>query len=389
MASPYCEQAIEDAMRYGSAILKFISPNDVDLTGGHQCGFLLPKPVWTVYTKTPPDKGTNYETEVSILWQDGRVTKSRVKWYGKDTRSEYRLTRFGKDFPFRTFDNVGDLLVLIPKSYTEFIAYVLYDDEDIEEIQTSLGVEVVRTWGVYQAGIPKTETQDECIERIFRLFVATLSKFPPGYVFSEKAREALKVCVKKFDTLSADDSLVKSMDAEYQLFQLAERQLCQPDIVRPFKDVDDFLQTATRILQRRKSRAGRSLENHVEQVLKDANIPHEMRPDIDGRPDVVIPNRAAYRDPAYPVKNLFIIGVKRTCKDRWRQVLNEGKRVPEKHILTLQPGISSRQLDEMNDAKVTLVVPKNLHKEYPKQRAIAMLSLEEFIAEIRSRLAKQ
>src|SRR4051794_41187763 len=104
MASLACERAISDSLRVGNAILKFISPNDVGLTGGHQCGYYLPKSVWKIFSPHAPKKGVNAETLVHVTWNDEVVTESRVKWYGKGTRSEYRLTRFGKGFPFLTPD---------------------------------------------------------------------------------------------------------------------------------------------------------------------------------------------------------------------------------------------------------------------------------------------
>ena len=76
----------------------------------------------------------------------------------------------------------------------------------------------------------------------------------------------------------------------------------------------------------------------------------------DGRPDVVIPSEEAYYDKNYPLDRLFIIGVKTTCKDRWRQVLDEGERQPDKHLITLQPTISGAQLQKMTDRGLTLVV---------------------------------
>ena len=51
-----------------------------------------------------PEKGVLAKHPVRVEWQDGRITKSVVTWYGKLTRSEYRLTRFGRDFPFLTPD---------------------------------------------------------------------------------------------------------------------------------------------------------------------------------------------------------------------------------------------------------------------------------------------
>ena len=93
---------------------------------------------------------------------------------------------------------------------------------------------------------------------------------------------------------------------------------------------------------------------YIERILKKLN----MRPAIDGEPDVVIPSERAYYDPAFPLDKLFIVGIKTTCRDRWRQVLNEGKRKRDKYIITLQPGISVRQIREMDDSGVRLVVPE-------------------------------
>lgn len=386
MPSPLCERAIEDALREGNALLKFISPNDVGLTGSHQCGFYLPISVWEMFTPNPPERGQNAEHEVNVTWPDGRVTQSRVKWYGVGTRREYRLTRFGRDFPWLAADTLGDLLVLIPKSHTEFAAYVLDQDEDIEEIQAALGVQAFERWGLYQHGAPRVETENECLEREFRDFAAPLIDFPEGVLFSARTRQILQMCLDNFESFSPDEVLIKSVETEYRLFQTVERQICQPEVTRLFRSVDDFLQTAARIMNRRKARAGRSLENHVEYLLNEAGIPHKMRPKIDGKPDIIIPSEDAYNDPNYPVERLFIVGVKTTCKDRWRQVLNEGRRVPGKHILTTQKGISSAQLEEMHTANVTLVVPQKLHSDYPAARNITIMNLEGFLGSVRDRL---
>ncbi len=389
MPTYICERAIEDALHYGRAILKYISPNDVGLTGGHQCGYYLPKKdgVWQMFTTCPPTRGGNCETAVNVLWPDGRITDSRVKWYGKGTRSEYRLTRFGKDFPHLSHDSVGDLLVLIPRSHTEFSAHVLDLEEDIAQIQATLGVEIIRSWAVYQPGAPE-ETEEECIEKHFLRFAKTLTSFPPGKVFSAEAQQALINCIAALKNYSPDRKLIEFMDAEFRLFRIAERILCEPEIVRPFKNVDDFLKTAKTITQRRVARAGRSLENHVEYILKESGIPHKMRPSIDGEPDVVIPSEEAYFDSSYPLDRLFVVGIKTTCKDRWRQVLNEGRRQPHKHLLTLQQGISGNQLQEMDAAHLTLIVPEKYHSQYPKKgHSATILKVETFLDTVRAQLA--
>ena len=56
--------------------------------------------------------------------------------------------------------------------------------------------------------------------------------------------------------------------------------------------------------------------------------------------------------------------VKTTCKDRWRQILNEADRIPVKHLFTLQEGVSVNQFQEMCESNVRLVVPKPLINKY-------------------------
>jgi hypothetical protein len=141
-------------------------------------------------------------------------------------------------------------------------------------------------------------------------------------------------------------------------------------------------------MNRRKSRAGRSLENHFDYLLGRAAIPHVIRPsEVDGKPDVIIPSVEAYKDNRYPTRKLFMVGVKTTCKDRWRQVLNEAKRIKDKHILTIQQGISKRQLNDMKEDGVQLIVPADIHKQYPPRSDMRLLAVDDFVRLVRRRLA--
>jgi len=80
-----------------------------------------------------------------------------------------------------------------------------------------------------------------------------------------------------------------------------------------------------------------------------------------------------------------MLGAKSTAKDRWRQVLSEAERIPDKHLLTLEPGISENQTDEMQAKRLQLVVPERLHATYrPGQRAWLM-TLASFLAVVRER----
>ena len=385
MPSLYAEKAISEALSAGKAIIKFISRNDVGETGGHQCGFYMPKNAWQLYIRHAPQKGFNHKADVNIRWQDGRITESVITWYGKKTRSEYRLTRFGRDFPFLTSDSVGSLLVLIPLDYTEFSAYVLDHDDDIESIQSVLGIQVFTTWGIYQRGeLPLMETEDECLNRHFRTFVSQLTDFPKSEIMSKSARDVFANCNKSDPLKSADVMLMKWMESEYRLFRMLERKIYQEQIRRLFKDVDEFLKIASSIMNRRKARAGLSLENHFEFLLKEEHIPFARQAKIDGAPDILIPGVNAYKDRSFSKDKLIVVGLKTTCKDRWRQVLNEGKRIKRKFILTLQPGISHNQLVEMKNSNICLIVPETLQKEYPADTGMKILSVADFIKETKN-----
>lgn len=386
MLSPNGDRALLDALSAGRALVKFISPNDVGITGGHQYGFYLPKAVWQAYSPHEPVDGHNAIHNVQVTWPDGLTTNSCVHWYGAGTRSEYRLTRFGRDFPWVSWnssENVGDLLVLVLHSVDQFSAYILDLEADIEGLLAGLGIEITDTWGYYDRSHLPEETEDRCLNREFRKFVQNLDDLPSVSVFSDTTINALRRCVNDFDNIDPDTKLLRLEKEEYALYRMAERFVFEPSIQRLFASIDDFLKTANSILQARKSRAGRSLENHVEYLLSHAGIPYNIRPVLDRtRPDIVIPGVAEYKDPNYPVHDIFIVGVKRTCKDRWRQVTREAPRVTRKHILTLQPGISSRQFEEMMSLNISLVVPKQYHSDFPPDTRSSLLSIRSFLDDV-------
>jgi len=78
-----------------------------------------------------------------------------------------------------------------------------------------------------------------------------------------------------------------------------------------------------------------------------------------------------------------MLSAKTTCKDRWRQILNEADLIREKHLLTIQEGLSENQYSEMKDAGVQLVVPKKLQDRYPKAIRPELISLDQFLRDVR------
>jgi hypothetical protein len=80
-----------------------------------------------------------------------------------------------------------------------------------------------------------------------------------------------------------------------------------------------------------------------------------------------------------------MLGVKSTLKDRWRQVLSEAVRIDTKHLLTLEPGISENQTDEMQAKKLQLVLPKQLHSTFRLSQQAWLMSLTAFLQLLKQR----
>lgn len=152
-----------------------------------------------------------------------------------------------------------------------------------------------------------------------------------------------------------------------------------------FADIETFISRAQTILQRRKARSGHSLELHTREIfleellVEGAHFQHQPESEKGKKPDFLFPSQAAYRDPSFPAERLRMLAVKATCRDRWRQILNEADRIPQKHLLTLQEGISESQFGEMVRSGVQLVVPAGLVSKFPKTVQPHLQSLSAFI----------
>jgi type II restriction enzyme len=100
------------------------------------------------------------------------------------------------------------------------------------------------------------------------------------------------------------------------------------------------------------------------------------------KPDFIFPSEEAYKSWEFDSNKLTFLAAKTTCKDRWRQILNEADRIKIKHLFTLQQGISTNQLKEMQSYNVQLVVPKQYIKSYPTPFQPFILPLESFVHQL-------
>lgn len=380
------EKAIQSAQQSEIAFSKFIKPNDTGATGSHQAGFHLPKNSWPLFFEEEGEKGTNKEHFAKIKWQDDFETTSRFIYYGVGTRNEYRLTRFGRGFPFLTDDNVGDLLVLAKKSKDFYEGYVLSSDEDIEDFFAALNISSTETNSI----IPKqiALSAEERLMACFLKYIDTLQvDFPPTIELATNARNCYinsNKVTPDYIRSNPDKEILKWLEAEYNLFKTIENDRYSELIVNPFPSVDDLIRTANTILNRRKSRAGKSLEHHLEEVFRIAELLFQTQVTTENnkKPDFLFPNIEAYNNPNFDERKLILLASKTTCKDRWRQILNEADRIKTKHLFTLQQGISKNQLQEMKQHNVQLVVPKAYLKSFPAEYQGDILVLDQFLRKV-------
>lgn len=375
--------AINSVKQSKNAFCKFISANDAGETGAHQAGFYMPKDTVPLMFETPGVKGDNKDRFIKIKWQDDFETESRFIYYGKGSRNEYRLTRFGKGFPFLREQNVGDLLILAHIEDDQYEGFVLSHDIDIEAFFTEFNL----TSDLTNRLISKDNSvniQDRMAQEFMRFINLCQTDFPTSAEMSDTAR-AVYNQLNRLDPAkilkSTDQVLLEWIDTEYSLFKTFENIRYQYKLSAPFPNVEELIMFANSVLNRRKSRAGKALENHLTEMFRYAQLKFETqgRTELNKRPDFLFPGSTEYQNIMFDKNKLICLGAKTTCKDRWRQILTEAEKIEVKHLFTLQQGISKNQLKEMEDSRVQLVVPESYIGSFDKSFQPKIMSLKTFI----------
>jgi|AntRauTorckE5430_2_1112549.scaffolds.fasta_scaffold00043_21 type II restriction enzyme len=385
------DAAIESTLQAKVAYCKSIVPNEVGATGSHQVGFYIAKNAYRILFPEAGVRGENKDKIVEIIWQDDFVTESKFIYYGKGTRNEYRITRFGIGFPFLKNDSIGDLFVLLKLDEESYKAYVLSTEEQIEAYL--LAFELSPAGLNRLINIPSSESRNllnanNTIEACYEDFIESLLvDFPPTKDVASQSRMCHNTAynIGRVDVQKNPDKiLVDWVLSEYELFKTLERSRYSKYLTNSFESIEDLVKVANTILNRRKSRAGASLEHHLEEVFSTCNLMFSPQPTTEGKkkPDFLFPGVEAYKNIHFNQDELTVLAVKTTCKDRWRQILNEANRIPVKHLFTLQQGISSNQLAEMTREQVQLVVPKQHIKTFPHEYRNDILDLKTFISKL-------
>lgn len=217
--------------------------------------------------------------------------------------------------------------------------------------------------------------------------------FPTTSKFSSYARDTAGTDIDPF--LNPDQTILDWMEHEEKLFRIYERHLVQERLRAGFgadgDDVDEFIGFSLSVQNRRKSRVGHAFEGHLDQLFRLHGLRFEQGrgkgrvTENNAKPDFLFPSFADYHNPEFPADQLYMLGAKTTCKDRWRQVLSEADKIPCKHLVTLEAAISERQTKEMQAHSLQLVVPSPLQTTYTPAQHQWLIDLYTLIAAIKWR----
>jgi len=387
--------------------VKRLSGNDTLANGSHQAGPYIPREIlFRVLPALNRPDVKNPDVRFD-LYVDSHADhrQARAVWYNnhyhdttaKRGRDEARVTNFGGGasavldpestgaltvFAFAAFD---------PAEVPACHVWVCRHETEEDLVEDRVGPVEPGKWLLWppaQGSMFPTDAHpavrtscwlgDDEIPESWRL------KFPTGADIIRKAVE-----LRDDSSLDPDRRLIRRRECEFQIFRSVEQAIELPHIIAGFTNIDAFIARAQTMLQRRKARSGHSLKLHAreifleERLVEGTHFAHQAISEYGKTPDFLFPSIQAYRDPAFPPERLRMLAVKTTCRDRWRQILNDADRIPVKHMLTLQEGVSEMQFREMVRAGVRLVVPAGLTDKFPRSIQPHLQTLESFIGDVR------
>lgn len=379
-------KAIDAVIKGKQSYCKFLSANDTGETGSNQSGILISKTAKNMlWADNELQESHILKKAGHVKWQDDFSTDCMFTWY--ESKNELRMTRLGRGFPFLSPEYTGALFVLVKDSKDDYQGFVLNTDDEIEEFLEIFGLTPAETNRPIEI---RRENSEEKERQAIDKFVSGLKIDFPSTADMASAARTIQYEVYLNRHLILDDPdkmLLLWTEEEYRVFRAIEYARYGGLISKGFSSVDDFIVLANTVLNRRKSRAGRSLEHHLSAIFDENRIRYSSQAITEGRkkPDFLFPSKEAYHDKTFDIDKLCMLAAKTTCKDRWRQILREAKRFEDenKYLCTLQQGISSQQMDEMREEKVILVVPREYHRTYPKEKREYIWTIERFIGYVK------
>ena len=266
MSVSYAEIAITSVLNSEKSFCKFLSANDTGATGAHQLGILISKTAMEMlFSKEQLEQAGIPKRTVKIKWQNDFETESCFTYYA--SKKELRITRFGRGFPFLQVEQTGSLFVFTKQSEENYSGYFLDTEDEIDEFLNAFGISPTETNSLINIENVRAETKEQIA---IQEFITNLKEeFPTSEEMSATARyiqDSVYDHVEYIQT-NPDRKIIDWTNMEYSLFRALEYARYGDLIARGFSDVDEFVKIANMVLNRRKSRAGKSLEHNLAAIF--------------------------------------------------------------------------------------------------------------------------
>ena len=357
------------------------------------------------------------ERPATFIWlggeNEGISEDAWVTWYDSRENQSHRAAEWRLYYPTNAvmeLAQAGDLLVVARRPGNQLMLIIapngttanqlawlfgirdeleeLGEDFRLQEIDKDREIDFVTGYILDDLGIefegPKTARLDALI----------LERYPDEF---PSTRELLGFVRERItDSNSAQDdpdaALLTWMNEEKTLFRHIERREVSNRLEKGFvgrslpsrepdADVEGFLQYSLRVQNRRKTRARFALGHYLSAIFdtRELRYTRNVQNENWSHPNFLFPGQNEYFDTSFPIERLTMLSAKTVSKDHWQQVLSEAMRILDKHLLTLEPGISEKQTDQMRISRLQLVVPRGIHETYGVDQRKWLMSLSEFL----------
>jgi hypothetical protein len=358
--------------------------------------------ITTNFLHVSNDEGNYESAKDSLTWYDSR--------FRHPTRTEHRLYYPSNNVTRKFSEN--DLLIIAKQSNGEVLFLSVEAGSGLEnqilwlfdsgKISNSFQIKDIShedkkldftaRFILEEMGIQIKDVDEKWLEILINKFGD--ADLPNTKIFSEFARSTVPQISASEDP---DTAILSWMEQEELLFRTFERHLVTRRLESErenifdgngrIRNVDNFFQFSLSFQNRRKSRVGQALENHLEEVFLSHNLRYSRGQKTEGnsKPDFIFPSIEYYHQKNSKNEFLTMLGSKSTCKDRWRQVLAEAKKIERKHLFTLQPSISENQTQEMQENSLQLVIPSEIFKTYKPNQQKWLMNLSDFLSLVKKR----
>ncbi|MGH8273651.1 MAG: type II restriction endonuclease [Gammaproteobacteria bacterium] len=386
---------------------------------GHQNGLYIPREIreagfFPPLENTNPHKPHIVDARFATFWPSTAERKESSLKHYKNKGSEMHFTRVPRS-EFTDLTPASWLLggLIEPPIGAAHYWFMTIDSDSTEAelLESMFALDSGFHFGLFdpralpngpldEAGRLVKELSRALREGTLNQFIMRASIMPSSTEFAALAQEAWLVenheqTIDPWLVHNPGDVIMRiSRDIEYALYKRAEKRFraaqvlqtlslhhdLSAAVVRGFPDLAATFMSAA---QTRRSRAGKSFENHVARVFEDGHIRYEEQAILDKRrPDFVLPSAAALSPKARNREDAIIVSLKTTLRERWKQVSLERFKGAV-FLATVDDRITSSAITDMASQDIHLVVPESLKESretsYAKQPNV--ITFREFFDE--------